>query len=50
VQLGKRTSETPHMSTKGFGADTLKESSVFEWNKSLQRASNTRKTMTEMYN
>ena len=50
VQLVKRTSETPCMSTKAFDADTLKDSSVFEWNKSLQRDSNTRKTMTEMYN
>lgn len=50
VQLGKRTSETPHMSTEGFGADTQKESSVFEWNRSLQRDSNTQKTITESTN
>lgn len=38
------------MSINGFDADIIKESSVSEWNKSMQRVSNTRKTMTKMYN
>jgi hypothetical protein len=42
ARLGNSVSETPQMLTEAYGADAVKESSVFEWHKSFKRGSGRR--------